>query len=99
MTSRNVRCSIRSVPSLPYNDVIPPSQVQVLVDAAGKVVSAVLLPPDNLLESAGHYDAADRRALELARAARFAPAPRLTFGRLIFNWHTVPVTSTNEPGP
>lgn len=86
------------VPSLPYNDVIAPSQVQVLVDAAGNVGSAVLLPPDNPLESASHYGAADRRALELARAARFAPAPSLTFGRLIFNWHTVPVTSTNEPG-
>jgi len=86
------------VPSLPYNDVIAPSRVQVLVDAAGNVGSAVLLPPDNPLESAGHYDAADRRALELARAARFAPAPSLTFGRLIFNWHTVPIASTNEPG-
>ncbi len=86
------------VPSLPDNDVIAPSRVQVLVDAAGNVISAVVLPLDNPLEAAGHDDGADRRALELARAVRFAPAPRLTFGRLIFNWHTVPLTSTNEPG-
>jgi len=77
-------------PSLPYNDVIAPSVVQVLVDAAGDVVSAVLLPSENSLEAASHYDAADQRALELARAARFALSPRLTFGKLIFNWHTVP---------
>jgi hypothetical protein len=86
-----------NLPSLPYDDVIPPSVVQVLVDAAGNVVSAVLLPSENSLEAASHYDAADQRALELARAARFAPAPRLTFGRLIFNWRTVPLATTNSP--
>jgi hypothetical protein len=72
--------------------------VQVVVDAAGNVVSAVLLPANNPLEAAGHFDDADRRALDLARTARFAPAPNLTVGRMIFNWHTVPITSTNEPG-
>ncbi|MFZ0827603.1 MAG: hypothetical protein WAO02_09300 [Verrucomicrobiia bacterium] len=87
-----------AVPSLPYNDVIAPSKVQVVVDAAGNVVSAVLLPADNPLEAAGHLDDADQHALELARTARFAPAPQLTIGRLIFNWHTVPLASTNEPG-
>ena len=86
-----------NLPSLPYNDVIVPSKVQVVVDAPGNVVSTVLLPSDNPVEAAGHFDDADRQALELARTARFAPAPHLTIGRLIFNWHTVPVTSTNEP--
>jgi len=85
------------VPSLPYPDVIAPSRVQVLVDAAGNVVSAVVLPPDNPQESAGRYEGADRRALELARTARFAPGSRLTLGRLIFNWHTVPLPATNRP--
>jgi hypothetical protein len=85
------------VPSLPYNDVIAPSRVQVVVDAAGNVISSVLLPSDNPLEAAGHLDDADRRALELARAARFAPAPRLSIGRLVFNWHTVPMAGTNLP--
>jgi hypothetical protein len=85
-----------NLPSWPYADVIAPSRVQVLVNAAGEVVSTTLLPPDNALEAASRYDVADQRALDLARAARFAPAPRLTLGRLIFNWHTVPVATTNE---
>ena len=63
-----------NLPSLPYNDVIAPSKVQVLASAAGDVVSAVLLPSDNSAEAAAHYDAADQRALELASTARFAPA-------------------------
>ena len=86
-----------NLPSWPYADVIAPSRVQVLVDDAGDVVSAVLLPSDNSLEVLGHYDAADQRALELARAARFAPASHLTIGQLIFNWRTVPPPATNSP--
>jgi hypothetical protein len=74
----------------PYADVIAPSKVQVLVDAAGNVVSAVLLPSENGFTAADHYDAADQRALELARALRFTPSARLTFGRITFNWQTVP---------
>jgi hypothetical protein len=72
-----------SLPSWPYADVIAPSVVQVLVDAAGNVVSATLLPPDSYLEpsalgdnmgpSAVRYAEADQRAVELARSARFAP--------------------------
>ena len=83
-----------SLTNWPYADVIYPSRVQVLVDADGDVVSAVLLPPDNPGDA--HDAAADQHALELARAARFEPAPRLTVGRLIFNWHTVP-PATNSP--
>jgi hypothetical protein len=85
------------LPSWPYADVIAPSHVQVLVNAAGEVVSTALLPPDNVLEAASRYDVADQRALDLARTARFSPAPRLTLGRLIFHWHTVPLTLTNAP--
>ena len=81
------------LPSWPYADVIAPSKVQVLVNVAGNVVSVVLLPSDNPLETAGHYDAADQRALELARAARFASSSNLTIGRLVFDWHTVPTTN------
>jgi hypothetical protein len=40
---------------------------------------------------------ADQLALQLARQLRFAPAPQLMFGRIIFNWHTVPVTTNNVP--
>ena len=78
-------------------DVIAPSKVQVLVDEAGAVVSAVLLPPDNRAGAAAQYDPADQRALELARAARFAPSSRLTVGQMIFNWRTVPPPATNAP--
>jgi hypothetical protein len=81
----------------PYANVIAPSVVQVLVDAAGNVVSIVLLPPDSGFAAADQYEKADQRALELARAARFAPSSRLTVGRMIFNWHTVPMINTNEP--
>lgn len=82
----------------PYADVIAPSQVQVLVDADGGVLSAVLLPPDNSADAASHYGDADQRALEIARGLRFAPAPGLTLGRLIFNWRAVPPSATNPPG-
>ncbi len=85
------------LPSWPYADVLSPSKVQVLVNAAGNVVSAVLLPPDNPLEDASHYDAADQRALELARAARFAPSSNLTIGRLVFDWHSIASAATNAP--
>ena len=81
----------------PYANVIAPSKVQVLVDAAGNVVSTVLLPPDSGFAAADQYDKADQRALELARAARFAPSSHLTVGRMIFNWHTVPPPATNAP--
>ena len=71
-----------AVPSLPLNDVLRPSRVQVLVDAAGNVVSTVLL---DSCENA----TADQQALKLAHAVRFAPAERLMLGELIFRWRTV----------
>jgi hypothetical protein len=83
------------LPSWPYADVIAPTRVQVLVNAAGYVVSVVLLPSDNPGEV--HDADADQRALELARAARFAPAPGLTIGKLIFDWCTVAPAATNAP--
>jgi hypothetical protein len=86
-----------NLPAWPYADVIAPSKVQLLVNEAGDVVSAVLLPPDNGFTAADQYDQADQRALELARTARFAPSSRLTVGRMIFNWHTVPPADTNTP--
>ncbi len=85
-----------NLPSWPYADVIAPSRVQLLVDEAGNVVSAILVPSDNSLEALSRYDAADQCALELARAARFAPAPHLTIGRMIFTWHTVPPPATTN---
>lgn len=72
-----------TLPALPCNDVPPPSRVQALVDAAGNVLSAVLL------ESSG-VEPADARALAITRNARFAPSKQLSLGELIFNWRTVP---------
>ncbi len=77
------------LPDLPYADVIAPSKVQALVDANGNVVSAILLPQNNF-SRVDRSDAADQRALEIARSMRFAPSPQLTVGQIIFNWHTVP---------
>jgi TonB family protein len=78
-----------NLPSLQDNDVIAPSEVQALVDAGGDVVSTVLL------ESSG-FQNADDKALELARSLRFTPSSGLTFGKLVFNWRTIPVTTTND---
>ena len=75
-----------NLPPLPGNDVIAPSRVQVLADAAGQIISAVLL------ETSGSATA-DAKALELARNARFAPAAQMTFGEMIFNWHTLPANA------
>ncbi len=75
-----------SAPTLAVNDVIAPSRVQLLVDKSGNVASAVLL------ETSG-YDAADQQALELARTLQFMPADKLMFGEIIFNWHTVPIST------
>ena len=81
------------LPSWPYADIIAPSRVQVLVNAAGEVISTVLLPSDNPTQA--RDTDADQRALELARAARFAPSSGLTIGRLIFDWHTIAPSATN----
>lgn len=78
------------LPSLPRNDVIAPSTVQVLVDAAGNVFSAVVLKPDAGIQSDSD---ADQTALQLARSLRFAPAAGPTLGEVTFTWRTVPAGS------
>jgi TonB family protein len=85
--ARRRRLNEIGLPPIPVNDVIAPSRVQVLVDTAGNVASAILLEPSL-------NNDADQQALQLARSLRFAPASRLMFGEIIFNWHTVP---TNAP--
>jgi hypothetical protein len=85
------------LPAQFVNDVIPPSKVQVLVDAAGNVLSAVLLPSNNSFQTAGQNATADQKALTVARQLRFAPAAGLTLGEMLFLWHTLPDLSTNPP--
>lgn len=103
-----------NLPSWQDADVDAPSVVQVVVDAAGNVVSAALLPqqimlPQNSWEPSLVDNAiADQWAIELARTLHFSPLPfsaiggtgylpGLAIGRLIFNWQTVPVSTTNGP--
>lgn len=83
----------------PYANIISPSVVQVLVNENGNVVSTVLLPPGDGFTVADQYDAADQRALEIARALRFTPAAQLTFGRIVFDWHTVPAPAAPTATP
>ena len=85
-----------SLTNWPYADVLAPCVVQVLVNPAGNVISAVVLPPEDGLAAGGHYDAADQRALELARTLSFRPALQPTVGKIIFNWHTVPPATTTN---
>lgn len=86
-----------ALPDWPEPEVIRPSKVQVLVNPAGQVISAILLPPDYGLELAAHDDQADQAAVAFARAARFAPGSGTTVGQMIFNWHAVPMPPTNSP--
>ena len=78
------------------------------MNAAGNVVSAVLLPPENLSDSSASQDIeANQYAVRMARGAQFAPlapgdasveaspASHLAIGQLVFNWQTVPVITTN----
>lgn len=77
-----------AVPSLilPLNDVVEPCKVQILVDPAGNVVSAVVL------KSSGNNDA-DQRSLQVVHNLQFAPAADLTFGEITFAWHTIPTNA------
>jgi TonB family protein len=77
------------LPPIAINDLLAPSRVQVLVNPAGNVTSAVLLDSST-------SNAADQRALALALRLRFAPAAAVAFGEISFHWRTVPVTDTNE---
>lgn len=88
----NAPALLRSWPAV---DFLTNSVVQLLADADGRILSAALLPPGSGSKPA------DQLALEISRAASFAPMPRtgerLTVGSLIFEWHTVPVLDTNPP--
>jgi hypothetical protein len=93
---RGLRSSV-VLPSIPYDNVIPPSRIQVLVDESGNVVSAVLLPSTDMIEAIERNDAADQQALAISRHLRFAPATQLDLGELIFRWCTAPTNLTNSP--
>ena len=84
--------------SWPHSEILSNTTVQAAVDAAGFTFSAVLLDGSGLKE-------ADFHALKLASGARFRPLPRaqrapdgtgpMTWGRFVFQWHTLPPPTTN----
>ena len=83
-------------------DILTNSVVQIVVGAEGTPASVTLL-------SGSGSKAADQEALEQANAARFEPlsrnpsgtalnpAAQLTWGKMIFRWHTLPLRPTNAP--
>jgi TonB family protein len=76
-----------SLTNWPYADVLAPCVVQVLVDPAGNVISAVLLKSCD-------YPDADSKALEVVRTLRFMPATSPALGRVLFHWQTVPPSAS-----
>lgn len=92
--------------SQPSSEILKVSEVQVAVDADGRVFSPVLLKPGS-----GSKDA-DAKAVQFAKAARFQPLPQghpddggpgsgLAWGKLIFHWRTIPappVGAASGPG-
>lgn len=90
------------LPSWTNTDLLTNSIVQLLVNAQGNPVSAVLLG-----RGSGLQEEADRRALALAKASRFeplkaggssgfkSPTAGLSIGTMIFEWQTIPAASTN----
>lgn len=82
--------------SQPATEILSNSVVQIAVDAEGRVFSPALLRGSG-------SQTADADALALAKSARFQPLPRgapeisasiLTWGKVVFHWHTVPSTNT-----
>jgi hypothetical protein len=80
-------------------DLLTNTIVQVVADARGRPVYVTLLAPSGSRE-------ADTFALKAADTARFDPLPaaasdasnpmaRLSWGQIIFDWHTEPVPPTN----
>ena len=90
LVGRGLRAPVE-VPPWPYEDVIAPSRVQVLVDGAGNVIDALSLPSENPNEPATRLNKeADQNAVRLAKTARFEPMPKggtdVTVGEMIFDW-------------
>jgi TonB family protein len=94
--------TVPELPSRTNTDLVGSSVVQVMVDGDGQTISAVLLAGSGDRET-DHY------ALELARHVRFnslrvngpdrlmEKAAPLTWGKLVFDWHTVPPPPSNAP--
>ena len=88
------------LPPQTNSDLLANTVVQLLVNAQGNPFSAIVV------ESCGNADT-DTNALNFAKNARFEPLKpaalgtvvpnRMIFGKLIFEWQTVPPAPTNAP--
>jgi hypothetical protein len=88
--------------SFPHNDLLTNSVIELVVGENGVPTSWKRLPPGS-----GSLDA-DQEAMRLAGSARFESNVRygpkretnspainnLTWGRMVFSWHTLPATNT-----
>jgi hypothetical protein len=89
---------ITNLPSLTNSDWVDHTHVQVVVNAAGDVVSAITIPSSSLVQVPVDTGG-NQEAEALARKLRFAAAASpVMFGQIIFNWHTV-VTNGLSPAP
>lgn len=96
--ARRKQTGLPKLPVWRHTEPVSDSVVQVAVDGAGEVVSLRLLSPRTT--DPGALPAANQKALEIARELRFTPvnsaaATNLTWGKLIFEWETQPVVTTN----
>jgi len=87
--------------SITNTDILTDTVVQVCVSPLGVPFAPVPLSSSGSLE-------ADREALELVKSVRFKPlatgnstSPRsptaFTWGKIVFQWHTVEMPATNAP--
>ena len=100
--ARRLLVTTLALPSWTNADILTNSIVRLAVDAAGRPVSVVLL-------AGSGNRAVDDQALAQARSARFedlrgtgprsaaSPLPDLSWGEMIFEWHTLPPPATNSP--
>jgi hypothetical protein len=82
------------------SDVVPDTEVQVLVDARGNTFSPVILNGNkNTTAAADALDFAKRARFEPLRTTgpERTPPDTMTFGEMIFEWQTVPPAATNAP--
>jgi len=90
--------TLPELPSWRHSELLNNTTVRAAVDADGFTHSTVLLSESGSRE-------ADLHALKLANQARFQPLPRaardrtgsgpLVLGKLVFQWHTLPLMATN----
>ena len=88
--ARHELIAVPKLQSWATNEILRNTVVQIAVDGRGTVLSPRLLLRSGLVD-------ADRAALDTARNLQFIPSGKneTVWGKLIFDWHTIPVTTTN----